>query len=395
MIECPYRVFVSDSGERATCQLVLDQIGQARGELARVDAGSCRYCLTLPEPTVRTPNALVASLLVSIAIPEPGSEPSLPDGDANKLAEFAIPFLEMRRTAPADSRIPKYDRACFYLGEERGLGEYKEQHRTVKRKVYACHHERHHETTIAGCRQCCDYDRLLGKGEVKTWAVGMTTAPRKRSTVADSLKSLVRAGWSTPVVFAEPGSDREALRGQRVVERESVLGAWPNWFLGLHELVLRAPHADAYLMCQDDLAFCSGVREYLESTLWPEPRTGIVSLHTPSHHRREDQGGFFAQNVGWGAWGAMAYVIPNPAARALLRDASLVNHRNRGPREGRANVDSVLGDWCRRSGLAYLMHAPSLCEHTGHTSTLWKNATLAGRRLSGDFPGEDHCPGKP
>ena len=152
--------------------------------------------------------------------------------------------------------------------------------------------------------------------------------------------------------------------------------------------MLRDPHADAYLMCQDDTMFCSNLREYLEATLWPTAKVGVVSLHTPKLHTRSTNEGFFAQDIGWGAWGAMAFVIPNASVRALLRDPRIVNHRSRGPRDGLVNVDSVVGSWCQRVGLSYLMHAPSLCEHTGATSTLWEKASLKGKRASADFPGD-------
>ena len=82
-----------------------------------------------------------------------------------------------------------------------------------------------------------------------------------------------------------------------------------------------------------------------------------------------------------------AYVFPNAAVRALLRNPTVINHRHRGPRHGKCNVDSVVGRWCREAGLAYYMHAPSLAQHTGDSSTLWSHAKAAGRRCASSFPG--------
>ena len=145
------------------------------------------------------------------------------------------------------------------------------------------------------------------------------------------------------------------------------LGAWPNWLLGLSELYLREPKADAYLMVQDDVTFAGGLRKYLEETLWPDKRLGVVSLHTASHQDRGDLQGYYASDCGWAAWGAQAYVLPNASARALLAHPRIINHRHRGPRDGLANVDSIIGKWCKDSGLAYYFHTPSLTQHTGET----------------------------
>ena len=134
-------------------------------------------------------------------------------------------------------------------------------------------------------------------------------------------------------MFAEPGSELPAdLDESRITTRRQKLGAWPNWLLSLNEMVLRAPQADAYLLCQDDVLYCRGLREYLEQTLWPTERVGVVSLHTASHQDRSDTDGYYATGFGWGAWGAQAYVFPNASARALLRNHEVVNHRQRGTR---------------------------------------------------------------
>ena len=111
----------------------------------------------------------------------------------------------------------------------------------------------------------------------------------------------------------------------------------------------------------------------------------MVSLHTASHQDRGDVEGFYSADLGWDAWGAQAYVFPNAAARAFARNARVLNHRNRGPRDGKCNVDSVVGQWCRDAGLDYFLHTPSLSQHVGDTSTLWKTARTQGRRRAATF----------
>ena len=134
------------------------------------------------------------------------------------------------------------------------------------------------------------------------------------------------------------------------------------------------------------MRFSRGLRRYLERTLWPRPAVGVVSLHTPSHFAVGKAPGWHAEDRGWGAWGSQAYVFPNAAARAFLTDPAALDHRGFGPGGGLKNVDCVVGAWCRRAGLPYLVHSPSLTRHTGQTSTLWPaDRRCTGRRQCAAF----------
>lgn len=264
----------------------------------------------------------------------------------------------------------------------------------VMQKVFTCHHPRHERTIIAQCKTCADYQPETGHHTVERWALGVVSAPRERATLARTLRSLRAAGWSERVhVFAEDGVRLwwgfSGLGPLSLVRRAApALGAWPNFLLALSELVLRDPEADAYLMIQDDVAFAKGLRSYLEEQMWPGPFPGVVSLHTARHLAAKSGTGFFEADLGWSTWGAQAFVFPNASARALLSDAKVAAHRLNGPLNGLKNVDSVVGEWCRRTKREFWLHAPSLCEHIGETSTLWPGTTLEGRRVSADFPGE-------
>ena len=218
------------------------------------------------------------------------------------------------------------------------------------------------------------------------WSVGVTTAPRRVATLSRTLASVAAAGWSEARLFAEPGSELpdDALR-LACSQRDVPLGAFPNWVLGLAELVLREPESDAYLMLQDDVLLTANVRGYLERTLWPRREVGLVSLYTPSHYSAGKTYGYHEQPCAWDSWGALAYVFPNPAARALLADPLLVDHRRHGPAGGLRNIDSVVGLWRQRRRLPYIVHVPSLAQHIGETSTLWPRATTAGQRRADTF----------
>jgi hypothetical protein len=155
---------------------------------------------------------------------------------------------------------------------------------------------------------------------------------------------------------------------------------------------MRQPRAEAYLLCQDDVLLSPGLRADLERRLWPAADVGVVSLYCPSHHAHAGPPGFRREDRGWDSWGALAYVFPNRSARRLLADAEVLDHRDLGPGHGLRNVDGVVGAFCRRQGLGYYVHHPSLAEHVGQTSTLWPGESASGRRRAsgpaecGDLP---------
>ena len=213
------------------------------------------------------------------------------------------------------------------------------------------------------------------------WAVGLTTAPRECSTLETSLKSLFRAGWTTPRLFAEPGTRiPQSACSLPLTQRDSCLGAFPNWYLALTELAMRHPDADAWLLCQDDVLYIEGLRAYLESTLWPSPEAGVVSIYCPSHEHRPGPPEYRRINSAWNTWGALAYVFSCLGIRRFLSDATVLEHRFSGPADGKRNIDSVVGQFCHDSGLSYFVHTPSLAQHIGRTSTIWHHAAAIGRR---------------
>lgn len=387
--DCPWRSDVRHAGEPdevANCRL-LGAITCIRDEsLFVARRKNCESCVRKFEPGPDRINALIATLLYQLSerIIARGGIENYDLAHARELQKFAVSHLPVFGTTgwAQPVRGAECDAPCFYLGEQI---ESESEH-----ELLACTHEAHADTTPAACRACLDYEPALTQGTVRTWAVGVTTAPRDEPTLAASLHSLANAGWPEAHVFAEPDSPLPAeLADERVTMRRQALGAWPNWLLALQELTMRSPHAEAYLLCQDDVLYCRGLRAYLEEHLWPATRLGVVSLHTASHQDQPHEDAFFPVSHGWSAWGAQAYVFPNAAARALLRHPRVINHRPFGPREGTCNIDSVVGQWALDSGLPYYLHSPSLTQHIGETSTLWEKASAAGRRRAATFVGEE------
>lgn len=222
------------------------------------------------------------------------------------------------------------------------------------------------------------------------WAVGVTTAPRAVPTLERCLVSLALAGWDHPRIFAEP--DASVPRELPVTRRASKMGAWPNWYLALAELVLLDPLADCYFMAQDDVIFCRYVREFVEQDLWTDKQTGVVSLYCPSiYHRRQRLPNYGPHEVaeGFGLVGALTYLFPASAARALLQDTQVVEHRLKGRRHGLCNIDAVVGRWAEQTGRKVMYYAPALAAHIGDTSSIWPNQPARASRVNGNFLGED------
>jgi hypothetical protein len=101
--------------------------------------------------------------------------------------------------------------------------------------------------------------------DVRAWSVGVTTAPRAVPTLTDCLASLAKAGWDRPRLFVDgdvaiPPDFAHLPR----TDRRPQIGAWPNYYLALAELLMREPEADAYLLVQDDALFANlDLRAYL------------------------------------------------------------------------------------------------------------------------------------
>lgn len=278
-----------------------------------------------------------------------------------------------RHLHPAQDLLP-----CLFQGPSKTESE-----------ALSCLHSNHETASLEICRHCDDFESLLlvGGGGINTWSVGVTTAPRPLETLERTLESLDVAGWSLVHVFAEPDSPVSlSVDPSYWHQRSQKLGAFSNWYVALTELVIRDPFADAYLLCQDDIVLCRDTRAYLEETLWLSERPQVVSPYCAEVHDSGEQNGFFVANAGWHTCGALALIFPNAIARSLLCDSLLLHHRRNGPRHGHSNIDSIIGQWCQRSGIAFLMHAPSLVEHIGHHSSLWGGETPPSpRRRAGSY----------
>ncbi len=390
--ECPFRYEVQGTGkdERARCALLERLADNGESPYSRVPRATCGACSCEREPSPRELNPVVASLLFLMTKDAAQSDDLSAEAREHAVAMklWALGNLDGADAVGLDPARGVNEGDCIHRGAQISSATRASNRGTVRVPVFACHHLLHDRTTLRECQSCRDFTPKLTRGGVRNWAVGVTTAPREVPTLARCLESLRLAGWETPRLFVEPGAEIPAeFAHLPVTPRSEALGEWPNWFLSLGELYLRDPEADAYLMVQDDTVFCSGVRAFLEAELWPGDRVGLVSVYCPAPYAREEAG-WVKVAAGGGVVGALTFVFPNAAVRALLAHPGIVDHRKTGARLGLDDTDGVVGRWAHAARFPVYYHSPSLAQHIGETSTVWPGAPNDGVRTAGNFVGE-------
>jgi hypothetical protein len=207
------------------------------------------------------------------------------------------------------------------------------------------------------------------------WSIGILVAPRPVPSVGKTLAS-IRASWDDviPYCFAEPGCTKE-LDGEicKDVLRPSILddgtqykcspegrfGNFQNWLQSAADLVQASVWAensdnDAVMICEDDAQLTEGIREYIESCLWPSEDCGVVSLYCPplTQYRSGSPGLVKTKIVHSGATltprsnlvGALALIFP----RKVL--AELINHPSQDTWGGsHAQARSGVNPWERKA----------------------------------------------
>ena len=368
------------SGESFRCGLVSSITGVETGP--EVSDQACAACCETFPPTEKKLNSVVAGLLFDF---------SDQIDDSHRRTELR---LRARRAIPLVARdsitlTPRraVSTCCF-------LGDAMNEVDSSGQATYICKHSQHSQTTESNCRRCVDWSHqppisppiplsqlvppsAQKRGRVKRWAVGVTTSPRADSTLELCLDSLQRAGWQQVRLFLD-GTVRvpESYGRLPTSWREEPIGAWPAWYLSLAELVLQQPDADAYLIIQDDVWMhdIEPLRDYLEDALWPGE--GIVSLF---YTGTEAVAGWHCADGDW-AWGAQAFVFPPELARALLTDPIVANASYSPQEQRHTPIPETLFEWTDRNGIDVWYPRPSLTQHIGNTSTIWRDAAITGGR---------------
>jgi hypothetical protein len=224
---------------------------------------------------------------------------------------------------------------------------------------------------------------------VRTWAVGIRSAPRNIPTLDWTLDSLVRAGWESLRIFEDLSTTVAARHAKCPIStRDPKIGAFSNFLLGLCELVLQHPGADAYMMMEDDVILYDrqNLREYLEQILWPSDPPGLISLYCPSSYSRPAPG-WYCREEGWLA-GSQVFIFPKETARAFVSDPEIWAHRWNDRAQGLHGVDRAIGTWAIRNGIPVYFPCPSLAQHIGDTSSIWQSYRLKDDHRAHPFLGD-------
>lgn len=352
--DCKFLRF-SHSNEHE-CQLLQQLVGVDL-ELCKVPEGACEACCQSFPPSASDPNPVVASLLYQLCenIIALNGSPGCSAEQAVQLREYSLECLP--KTTPTESdrpvtEVPDYDRPST-----------------------------------------CSLDELIPASSsdypIKTWSVGVTTAHRRLPTVDECLDSVVNAGWETIRIFSDaavPLSDRHSH--QPCTLREPSIGAWPNFYLSLAELLMREPETDAYLMIQDDALFFNhrGLKTYLELALWQTDKPCLASLFCPRDYTQPTHG--WCEFQGEWVWGAQAFAFSRSAAQLFLADQEVVHHRWNSDYKGLYGIDVLIGRWASRCGVPISFPTPSLVQHIGHVSAIWDRAHISGPRRADRFAGD-------
>ncbi len=401
---CPHRDPGGPGGVRA-CRLVATLVGAEIPGSGGVGEDACRACCAGPVPDALRVGPVVASLVARTAgaAIQAGGVPGCDARRAEELKRWAHKYLVAAGPDASQAYTPpRLSQPCHFLGGPTRSAPEGGPHEVASDLERTCRHPAHETTTLDRCMLCRDWTdrprpapRLLDDvlsspprqgPAVRAWAVGVTTSPRGRPTLDWTLDSLARAGWDDVRIFEDlPTTIAARHAGRPLSTRSPALGAWPNFYLGLTELVLRHPEADAYFMIQDDVLFYDrqNLREYLERILWPSDPPGPISLYCPSYYSRP--GSAWHRFDGPWVGGALAFVFPKEVARKFVADSRVLAHRWSNSGFGLVAIDAVVGAWAHGFELPTYFPSPSLAQHIGAVSALWASHSLNGNRLADRF----------
>jgi hypothetical protein len=203
------------------------------------------------------------------------------------------------------------------------------------------------------------------------WQINITTAPRKQSTLLDTIKSLGEAGFVPGpdcqyCIFNDdpyhhelaPEIEEHGFIDVRMFNTKQ--GPWRNWRRSLH--ALSASSADLMMLCQDDIKVRPNMRFYLEHVINPEA-AAAYSAYTSGKDAQQKGGhafgNWYRNGTGWHHCGALCYVLSRGAVDYL--DAKLPDEV-----PNNKHIDAHVGKLLKSDILVpLLMHMPSLVQHTG------------------------------
>ncbi len=357
---CVYRQ--ADSGsDGARCALIGELLSGISSAMSLVTSDICSVCCRSFLPTAEDLNPVMASLVWSrcdqwLTSGVASDDPIITDG-LRKVCSFAEKSLPLV-TIDGDELPP----------------------RPVSH-------------TAGGRRSCEDVARHLpypdGNGKpITQWTVGVTTAHRRLSTVGECVTSVCQAGWDSPHLFIDGEFDlpHELTSFPRTVRLPAV-GAMGNFYLAIVELLRRSP-ADGLMLLQDDALWPSHlpIRDYFDRVNWPGNGRFVASPYCCENYTAKDPG-WRSLDETW-KYGAVALIFSRVSAEEFVADSRVIGYCQ----SETAGIDSLVGDWAARSNTPVFVPTPSLVQHIGEISTLWRTSRAVGMRRASRFIGDELAP---
>jgi hypothetical protein len=210
------------------------------------------------------------------------------------------------------------------------------------------------------------------------WAYGVTTVPKRRELLAETLASLRAAGFAQPRLFVDGQESGDGYRDLRLetTTRWPRVMAYGNWILALGELLIRNPSADRFAIFQDDILAYPRLREYLDVCKFPE--RGYWNLYTATDNEsviaNKPDGWYEAYVLKTGSVyhgkpqqagrGALALVFNREGVWTLLGSQHMLR-RPADPNRGFKLIDGGVVQAMNMAGWREWIHNPSLVQHAG------------------------------
>lgn len=213
--------------------------------------------------------------------------------------------------------------------------------------------------------------------------IAIITAPRPVPTLARSIKSLRKAGFTENVLVCSDGGDPVIADGVATIRNEVKLGNKSNWTRALALLVESTSDPEQWLMvCEDDIVWAQGARDKLalalaQFTTAPPPLVGAISLFAP--HRmvkfaeKRERGrlrpGWHGTDMQFGkrTWGAQCLLFRRKWAERLLQDKVFRAHNMNIAKD--KNIDAIVGESINSAGRTIQYLIPCLVDHIAETNS--------------------------
>ncbi len=227
---------------------------------------------------------------------------------------------------------------------------------------------------------------------------GITTAPRQKCFLEETVSSVFLSGFRDIFVFAEPGSEiPEKVRNVSWVMESSVKrGQWRNWLWMATRLCNFS--SKIVLTAEDDVCFARSAaresREVLKSLILSYGNEcGPLCVYTSSVYQNkmnliQENPGMVEQIDSRSLTGSCALLWPLQALRRVVEHKTAIDWQGISGKDSGSDIrhsDTCIGMCCHELGLKVFGMKPCLAQHVGIVSSLGRdemNETMFASHVS-------------